>query len=37
LIGRVKPVPSVPGRAQIVSRESGLVAAQLVFDPPQRA
>ena len=37
LIGRVKPVPSVPGRAQIVSRESGLVAAQLVFDAPQGA
>lgn len=34
LIGRVKPVPSVPGRAQIVSREKGLVAAQLVFSPP---
>ncbi|KHK97204.1 ATP-binding protein [Microbacterium mangrovi] len=34
LIGRVKPVPSAPGRAQIVSRESGLVAAQLAFSPP---
>ncbi|MDQ1129590.1 type VII secretion protein EccCa [Microbacterium sp. SORGH_AS_0888] len=34
LIGRVKPVPSVPGRAQIVSREKGLVTAQLAFSPP---
>ena len=34
LIGRVKPVPSVPGRAQVVSRERGLVTAQLVYAPP---
>jgi S-DNA-T family DNA segregation ATPase FtsK/SpoIIIE len=33
LIGRVKPVPSVPGRAQIVSREKGLVTAQLALPP----
>lgn len=33
LIGRVKPVPSVPGRAQIVSRDRGLVAAQLALPP----
>jgi S-DNA-T family DNA segregation ATPase FtsK/SpoIIIE len=33
LIGRVKPVPSVPGRAQIVSREKGLVTAQLAVPP----
>ncbi|MBN9177621.1 MAG: type VII secretion protein EccCa [Microbacterium sp.] len=35
LIGRLKPVPSVPGRAQIVSRERGLVTAQLVSAPPE--
>ncbi|MCC4909376.1 type VII secretion protein EccCa [Microbacterium sp. cx-59] len=35
LIGRVKAVPSVPGRAQIVSRAQGLVAAQLAFAPPR--
>ncbi|MFE1646766.1 type VII secretion protein EccCa [Microbacterium sp. P01] len=34
LIGRVKPVPSVPGRAQVVSRERGLVAAQLAYAAP---
>jgi S-DNA-T family DNA segregation ATPase FtsK/SpoIIIE len=33
LIGRVKPERAVPGRAQIVSREHGLVAAQLAFAP----
>lgn len=33
LIGRVKPVPSIPGRAQIVSRERGLVTAQLAVPP----
>jgi S-DNA-T family DNA segregation ATPase FtsK/SpoIIIE len=35
LIGRVKPVPAAPGRAQIVSREAGLVAAQLAFTPSE--
>ena len=35
LIGRLKPVPSVPGRAQIVSRERGLVTAQLASVPPE--
>ncbi|WP_308491925.1 type VII secretion protein EccCa [Microbacterium terrisoli] len=34
LIGRVKPVPSAPGRAQVVSRNQGTFAAQLVFSPP---
>ncbi|MDQ1172601.1 S-DNA-T family DNA segregation ATPase FtsK/SpoIIIE [Microbacterium testaceum] len=34
LIGRVKPERAAPGRAQIVSREHGLVAAQLAFSPP---
>ncbi|WP_295779775.1 type VII secretion protein EccCa [uncultured Microbacterium sp.] len=33
LIGRVKPERAAPGRAQIVSREHGLVAAQLAFSP----
>lgn len=33
LIGRVKAAPAVPGRAQIVSRDRGLVAAQLAFVP----
>ncbi|QEW01074.1 type VII secretion protein EccCa [Microbacterium caowuchunii] len=35
LIGRVKAVPSVPGRAQIVSREQGLITAQLAYSPPR--
>jgi S-DNA-T family DNA segregation ATPase FtsK/SpoIIIE len=34
LIGRVKAAPAAPGRAQIVSREHGLLAAQLAFSPP---
>lgn len=34
LIGRVKATPAAPGRAQIVSREHGLLAAQLSFSPP---
>ena len=29
LIGRVKPVRAVPGRAQIVTRDEGLFVAQL--------
>lgn len=33
LIGKVKATPAVPGRAQIVSRDRGLVAAQLAFSP----
>ena len=35
LIGRIKPVPSVPGRAQIVSRNQGVVTAQLAFASPE--
>ncbi|ERK69780.1 type VII secretion protein EccCb, partial [Leifsonia aquatica ATCC 14665] len=31
LIDRVKPIPSVPGRAQVVSRERGLFSAQLAL------
>lgn len=34
LIGRVKPVRAAAGRAQIVSREQGLITAQLSFSPP---
>lgn len=34
LIGRIKPERAAPGRAQVVGREHGLVAAQLVFSPP---
>ena len=33
LIGKVKASPAVPGRAQIVSRDRGLVAAQLAYSP----
>ncbi|TFV96701.1 type VII secretion protein EccCa [Leifsonia flava] len=35
LIGKVKAVPAVPGRAQIVSRSRGVVAAQLAWVPPR--
>jgi len=31
LIGKIKAAPAVPGRAQIVSRKRGAVAAQLAF------
>jgi S-DNA-T family DNA segregation ATPase FtsK/SpoIIIE len=31
LIGKVKPFPAPPGRAQIVSRDRGYVAAQLAY------
>jgi DNA segregation ATPase FtsK/SpoIIIE, S-DNA-T family len=34
LIGRVKPAASIPGRAQIVSRERGHLTAQLAYAPP---
>jgi S-DNA-T family DNA segregation ATPase FtsK/SpoIIIE len=34
LIGKVKARASVPGRAQIVSRDRGLIAAQLAFASP---
>jgi hypothetical protein len=33
LIGKVKAMPAIPGRAQIVSRDRGLVSAQLRFVP----
>ena len=33
LIGKVKAVPSVPGRAQIVSRRRGLQVAQIAYVP----
>jgi S-DNA-T family DNA segregation ATPase FtsK/SpoIIIE len=33
LIGKVKAMPAVPGRAQIVSRDRGLISAQLGFVP----
>lgn len=35
LIGKVKPVPAVPGRAQVVSRDRGIFQAQLAYLPPQ--
>lgn len=35
VIGRVKPVRASPGRARVVSRELGLVAAQLLWTPPR--
>ena len=34
LIGKVKAMPAVPGRAQLVSRDRGLITAQLAFVPP---
>ena len=33
LIGKVKPMPAIPGRAQIVSRDRGLLTAQLAYAP----
>ena len=35
VVGRVRPVRSAPGRAQVVSRDLGLVMAQLAWTPPQ--
>ena len=35
IIGRVRLVRSAPGRAQVVSRDLGLVMAQLAWTPPQ--
>ncbi|MDN6565650.1 MAG: type VII secretion protein EccCb, partial [Actinomyces sp.] len=35
VIGRVKPVKSVPGRAQVVSRDAGRVVAQLAWSEPR--
>ncbi len=37
LIGKVKPFPAPPGRAQIVSRDRGYVAAQLAYAPSRFA
>ncbi|UOE43954.1 type VII secretion protein EccCa [Agromyces larvae] len=37
LIGKVKAQPAVPGRARIVSRERGVVAAQLAWVPSKHA
>ena len=34
LVGRVKPARSVPGRAQVISRDAGRVLAQLAWTPP---
>ena len=34
VLGRVKPVKSIPGRAQVVSRDAGLLRAQLVWTEP---
>ncbi|MCL2091330.1 MAG: type VII secretion protein EccCa [Micrococcales bacterium] len=35
ILGRVKPVQSVPGRAQVVSRDRGLFTGQLAWVPPR--
>jgi S-DNA-T family DNA segregation ATPase FtsK/SpoIIIE len=35
LIGKVKAVPALPGRAQVVSRDRGTFQAQLAFVPPK--
>lgn len=35
VIGRVRPVRSAPGRARVVSRDLGLVTAQLLWTPPR--
>lgn len=37
LIGKVKARPAPPGRAQVVSRDRGVFAAQLAFVPPKHA
>ncbi|WP_115728576.1 type VII secretion protein EccCa [Actinomyces culturomici] len=34
VIGRVKPVRAVPGRAQVISRDAGRVLAQLAWSEP---
>ncbi len=34
VIGRVKPMKSAPGRAQVVSRDAGRVVTQLAWTPP---
>ena len=35
VIGRVRPERSAPGRARAVSRDPGLVTAQLLWTPPR--
>lgn len=35
VLGRVKPVRSAPGRAQVVSRDRGLFTGQLAWVPPR--
>ena len=35
VIGRIRPVKSAPGRAQIISRDAGHVIAQLAWAPPR--
>lgn len=35
VIGRVRLVRSAPGRARAVSRDPGLVTAQLLWTPPR--
>ncbi len=35
VIGRVRPVRSGPGRAQVVSRDAGRITAQLAWTPPR--
>lgn len=37
LIGKVKPTPSIPGRAQVVSRDAGTFAAQLAWQKSRYA
>lgn len=34
IIGRIKPQRAVPGRAQVISRDHGRIAAQLAWVPP---
>jgi len=33
LVGSARPVPSVPGRAQLVTRDAGLQVVQLAWTP----
>ncbi|CAN5305019.1 type VII secretion protein EccC [soil metagenome] len=35
LIGKVKAVPALPGRAQVISRDRGTFQAQLAYVPPK--
>lgn len=36
IIGRIKPMKSIPGRAQVVSRDEGHFLAQMVWTPPKQ-